>query len=635
MTALSLDAGQEAVRTSPLTGRVMVTAAAGTGKTHALLARTRFLVERGFRPERLLFLSFSRGAKDELKKRLKASNLEGCQVFTLHRLALRVLETAMRTKTFKPGGDQYERMITVLAQDYQAHSINVRQEMEEAWRTPAAAMTERQRTMTTHARQILAEGLPLGTEPITLDQTIPTLVQRCHEVPSTLDQLRRSFDHVIVDEFQDVSAVQAELIDLIAAGKPLMTVGDRWQGIYSFQGATPDVMAGFASRADVTITLDTTYRCPAQHVIAADHLTGRTTLPVRGFRGSLDVRRGTTDAEVHDHLQAVTTALAKSGAVVVLAETNDEVRTAFASLRTVLPDVTMSARSRRGASGSYSAALTPIAACLTRGSRPHGSHPLTWLPAGHLPTWAEADLALLHAAWRSGRPAAELRSILPERALPFIELWEALEACPRPEMLPGLLRRHLPTLPLPGPDVHLCRRTRTFIELAAALATPSKPEERGAVHVMTIHAVKGAEFPQVILFDPGRRSRSRSEGTAEGARLRYVALTRSSRDLVAVLGESAHPAYHRAFDPEVLRRIQRLETVFRDGQVPGPEFAEDLQQCPPAARYLAWLGLAADTSDLTAHLMEARRPAPAAPVPAGQTVRRVPLRGGRRLPDVS
>lgn len=63
--------------------------------------------------------------------------------------------------------------------------------------------------------------------------------------PDLRSALQERFQHILVDEFQDVSIPQLELVKLLHEGRSnggtLMAVGDPKQSIYGFRGAHPDV----------------------------------------------------------------------------------------------------------------------------------------------------------------------------------------------------------------------------------------------------------------------------------------------------------------------------------------------------------------------------------------------------------
>lgn len=87
-----------------------------------------------------------------------------------------------------------------------------------------------------------------------------------------------NYEHVMVDEFQDVGRNQLQLITELSRSDNarLFAVGDDWQSIYSFQGAIVDLFINFDDRFEYTETtkLDTNYRSPSQLVKASTELIG-------------------------------------------------------------------------------------------------------------------------------------------------------------------------------------------------------------------------------------------------------------------------------------------------------------------------------------------------------------------------
>ncbi|WP_420182815.1 UvrD-helicase domain-containing protein (plasmid) [Haloarcula sp. KBTZ06] len=86
-----------------------------------------------------------------------------------------------------------------------------------------------------------------------------------------------SFEHVMVDEFQDLNLVQIEFIQALLTRHDdarLFAVGDDWQSIYGFKGARPDYFIDFKDHfPPATETrLETNYRCPPSVVQAGNAL---------------------------------------------------------------------------------------------------------------------------------------------------------------------------------------------------------------------------------------------------------------------------------------------------------------------------------------------------------------------------
>lgn len=104
------------------------------------------------------------------------------------------------------------------------------------------------------------------------------------------DMFLQEYDHVLVDEFQDIGAGQRQLIDALTgpSSNPeigdvrLCAVGDDWQSIYSFQGAVMDFFVDFEDYygPNAKTTLKNNYRNPRTVVDASIHTIGKNTKQV-------------------------------------------------------------------------------------------------------------------------------------------------------------------------------------------------------------------------------------------------------------------------------------------------------------------------------------------------------------------
>ncbi|GDY56403.1 hypothetical protein SVIO_070260 [Streptomyces violaceusniger] len=95
------------------------------------------------------------------------------------------------------------------------------------------------------------------------------------ERPDIADQVRRQYQHFVVDEYQDVSPLQQRLLDLwLGERDSLCVVGDASQTIYSFTGATPDHLLNFRTRHPraTVVKLIRDYRSTPQVVHLANGL---------------------------------------------------------------------------------------------------------------------------------------------------------------------------------------------------------------------------------------------------------------------------------------------------------------------------------------------------------------------------
>jgi DNA helicase-2/ATP-dependent DNA helicase PcrA len=287
-------------------GPLLVVAGAGTGKTLTLAARVAWLVAQGVDPQRLLLLTFSRRAAGEMARRagrllhtsLGLSTRTPPPVLpwcgTFHSVGARLLREEAARIGLPEGFTVLDRAD---AQDLMAmarqhlglaasetrfpmaptclaiHSrcINTRQPL-------ATVLAQTYPWCTTHeaalARLFLAFGeAKLQQHSLDYDDLLLAWWHLMQQ-PAIAQRLRRRFEHVLVDEVQDVNRLQADLmLALQPDGRGLTAVGDDAQSIYAFRGADVrhilDLPARFDPPAQM-LTLERNYRSTPQ-VLAASN----------------------------------------------------------------------------------------------------------------------------------------------------------------------------------------------------------------------------------------------------------------------------------------------------------------------------------------------------------------------------
>ncbi len=287
-------------------GPLLVVAGAGTGKTLTLAARVAWLVAGGIDPQRLLLLTFSRRAAGEMAHRVgqllhallglpartAAPVLPWCGTF--HSVGARLLrEEAARIGL--PAG------FTVLDRtDTQDLLAMVRQSLGLAAsevRFPMAPTCLAIHSRCVNTRQPLASVLTQAFAWCSVHEAAlgrlfaafgqAKLQQRCLDYddlllawwhlmqqPEISPRLRGRFDHVLVDEVQDVNRLQADLLlALQPDGRGLTAVGDDAQSIYAFRGADVRNILDLPRRFDppaLVLTLQHNHRSTPQ-VLAASN----------------------------------------------------------------------------------------------------------------------------------------------------------------------------------------------------------------------------------------------------------------------------------------------------------------------------------------------------------------------------
>ncbi|WP_351226381.1 ATP-dependent DNA helicase UvrD2 [Streptomyces sp. NPDC002133] len=289
-----LDPEQREVATA-LTGPVCVLAGAGTGKTRAITHRIAYGVRAGIlQPASVLAVTFTNRAAGEMRGRLRQLGAGGVQARTFHSAALRQLQYFWPKAV---GGELprlLERKIQLVAEAAARCRIrldrnelrDVTSEIEWAKVTqtvPAdypAAVAKSLRDAPRDPAEIgqiyaLYEQLKRDRSVIDFEDVLLLTVGILQDRHDIADQIRRQYQHFVVDEYQDVSPLQQRLLDLWLGDRDsLCVVGDASQTIYSFTGATPDHLLNFRTRHPnaTVVKLVRDYRSTPQVVHLANGL---------------------------------------------------------------------------------------------------------------------------------------------------------------------------------------------------------------------------------------------------------------------------------------------------------------------------------------------------------------------------
>src|SRR5436190_6388 len=257
-----------------LIGRWRV-AGAGTGKTMTVCARVAWLIGQGVPSERILLLTFTRRAAREMLQRTRAllagSFAEDVRVVggTFHSVAYRLLRLHASSLGLPVG-------FSVLDPSDVADLIDVaREELGFASRRnrfPRKGTLADIYSRTVNAQrplsEVVCESFPWCAEyveeigaifrrfgeqkkaafALDLDDLLLYWHAACrHEQVGRL--IGREFEHVLVDEYQDVNALQAEIVAALRTDKPGLTVvGDDLQAIYGFRSASAEHLLSFRER---------------------------------------------------------------------------------------------------------------------------------------------------------------------------------------------------------------------------------------------------------------------------------------------------------------------------------------------------------------------------------------------------
>ncbi len=290
-------------------GPLLVIAGAGTGKTNTLAHRVAHLALGGAAPERILLLTFTRRAAEEMIRR--ARRIAGEARFpwagTFHSVANRLLRVYAKRIGLEERFSVLDRGDAADLMDVVRHELGYSKVEAGARRFPRkdtclAICSHRVNTQGT-LEKTLADAFPwcaqwhdelnrlfseyvarkLASQALDYDDLL-LYWRAMMEEPALGAAIGGRFDHVLVDEYQDTNAVQAQILRLLRpAGEGLTVVGDDAQAIYSFRAATVENIRGFEKEyGAAVIALEENYRSTQAILDAANALIGKNLRSVKG-----------------------------------------------------------------------------------------------------------------------------------------------------------------------------------------------------------------------------------------------------------------------------------------------------------------------------------------------------------------
>ncbi|MFY0663858.1 MAG: ATP-dependent helicase [Natronospirillum sp.] len=280
-----------------------VIAVAGSGKTSTLIGQTEALLADGVPPRRLLVLMYNRSAQQDFLQRLRARNKGPLpDVRTFHSLGLSIYRTLIQRGLLPPfQGDilsdgELEPRIWRWLQELATTGEQAQDILnnKRKWVEPTLTFIERVKAGLEPPAVVFKQlGMPGNAhllvktferlekwrktqQRITFADMLYDPVALFSHRSDIAAQFANHLDHIVVDEFQDINAIQHLLLETLSGERATVTVvGDPDQTIYEFRGSDPSFMLHqFPERYPNSHvhTLSHTFRYGPQVALAANHL---------------------------------------------------------------------------------------------------------------------------------------------------------------------------------------------------------------------------------------------------------------------------------------------------------------------------------------------------------------------------
>lgn len=296
-------------------GPVCVLAGAGTGKTRTITRRIAHLVDSGqVNPGQVLAVTFTARAAAEMRERLATLGVAGpgnvVAAQTFHAAAMRQLRYFwpmafgdMRWELLDHKFRMVGRVVRDLGLDAsdrdllrdlaseiewaKSSAVGPEQYAAEALRVHRDVPTDPQTVMRVFAAYEDAKVAPNGDRLLDFEDLLIYTTMILQSDPSIAEEFRSRYRSFVVDEYQDVTPIQQNLLEAWLGGRDDLTVvGDANQTIYSFTGATPSYLLDFTRKYEnaTLVRLQRDYRSTPQVVHLANEAIGKARGRIAGTR---------------------------------------------------------------------------------------------------------------------------------------------------------------------------------------------------------------------------------------------------------------------------------------------------------------------------------------------------------------
>lgn len=275
----------------------VIVAGAGSGKTHTLISRIEHLVDEGADPNRIVMLTFTNSAADEMKYRASQVNEECKKVLatTYHKYCSLILRKYGSVLGIEPS---FETLTPAKYKTLIEYVKSSNDKYEQLKGFPSAARLDTLFSVLVNCGTPLRDlitGLPfecyydeikdlfnevkaygLKNQQLNFDDLL-VYMNKLLNMPDVCEKIANTFDYLMVDEFQDTNTLQLDILTKLGQyNKNIVVVGDISQSIYKFRGAKATNITSFVKFFNPTIyTLTLNYRSTQEILDAANDIMNK------------------------------------------------------------------------------------------------------------------------------------------------------------------------------------------------------------------------------------------------------------------------------------------------------------------------------------------------------------------------
>jgi len=270
----------------------LVVAGAGSGKTRTLTAKIAHLINQGYNPDRILAITFTNKAADEMKERLfELTGLDEISfswVRTYHSACFRILKEEASNIGYTPPIqvlDIYhqqkmleEILVSMNIDKKNLGDVRSRISIAKNYGDPYEYFELNPVTKGFRIEDIFREYEKKQKEQNSVDFDNILYITRniLRDNEDIRTKYQNKFDYILIDEYQDTNNLQEELTRLLLCHENLFCVGDDWQSVYGFRGSNVDHFLSFKKTYPKSkiFRLEENFRSCDEIVKAANHLIG-------------------------------------------------------------------------------------------------------------------------------------------------------------------------------------------------------------------------------------------------------------------------------------------------------------------------------------------------------------------------
>ena len=282
-------------------GAVLILAGAGSGKTRVLTTRIGYLMEeKNVKAENILAITFTNKAANEMRERVEET-LEGTDtkemwITTFHSCCVRILRKSINKIGYNRSFVIYDSPDQITLIKDCMRELNISDKAFDPKYVLSCISNAKDKLYSPKKYMKLNEGDITKTKigeiyalyqdrlkrnsALDFDDLIMKTVELFNECPDVLDFYRNKFRYIMVDEYQDTSKAQYELIKLLAKQhQNICVVGDDDQSIYGWRGADIRNILEFERDYDNVkiVKLEQNYRSTQVILDAANHVIANNT----------------------------------------------------------------------------------------------------------------------------------------------------------------------------------------------------------------------------------------------------------------------------------------------------------------------------------------------------------------------